>query len=179
MTSFPVTEQPGTEPDLQADLVRGLQLISANNGEQDVSRGLELCLFAAGAGHAQAQYEIGRMYHEGVVIHKSVDMAEMWLVKASMNGYMPATELLDAISQGDTLPPVSFGGIGNDDLASGQADVTSLIGNQETQEKRAQRAAERLKTSQHKRAVRFYIFGGGLLTALAALVGLLKYLSLN
>lgn len=50
-------------------------------------------------GYAQAQYDLGNMYHYGIGIEKDTCKAIMWYKKAAEQNYAPALETLRNISK--------------------------------------------------------------------------------
>lgn len=58
---------------------------------------------AASSGHAEAQYYLATMYHEGLGVERDLVQAHFWAQAARENGYGEAMELLAAL-EGDMSP---------------------------------------------------------------------------
>ena len=57
------------------------------------------CRKAAEQGYAQAQYDLGKMYIDGVGVTRDVNEAKIWLGKSAAQGNAKAAELLKSLQQ--------------------------------------------------------------------------------
>ncbi|OAM88288.1 hypothetical protein AW736_19680 [Termitidicoccus mucosus] len=71
----------------EAMFLKGSLLVGTDGSEQV---GLTLLMEAAKEGNADAQYMIGRMYRDGMVVGRDMDMAAQWLHFAVENGSVRA-----------------------------------------------------------------------------------------
>ena len=67
-----------------------LEQCKVNYSKDNYSEAFKFCSVAAEQGHAEAQYNLGSMYHEGEGVKRDYIKAVEWLQKAAEQGYADA-----------------------------------------------------------------------------------------
>ncbi len=82
-----------------------LAMMSRKAGASGMDRSVALLCRAAGQGHVDAAYQLGRVYLTGIGAPLDPDMGAAWLRRASARGHSGATAMLRTI--GPTMPVMS------------------------------------------------------------------------
>lgn len=69
-------------------------LLMIKNDQAESQDSYKWCLMAAKNGHTYAQYRLGKMYENGVIVERDIEKAVQWYQKASENGLSLAKERL-------------------------------------------------------------------------------------
>ena len=72
---------------------------TGQTGGQDFANAAKWFERAAGAGHTQAQYNLGFLYYEGKGVQQNLKTAFDWINRAAEQGYPKAIKARDAFKQ--------------------------------------------------------------------------------
>ncbi len=64
---------------------------------QDASAALTWFVKAARGKHIMAQYHLGKLYYDGIIVEKNIIQAYAWIGIVAASGYKPAEALRDEI----------------------------------------------------------------------------------
>ncbi len=71
--------------------------LSGNGVAKNIPKGLQLLTQSAKEEYPLAQYDLGILYRDGVIIEQNIQLAYYWTIKALQNNYIPANEILTSL----------------------------------------------------------------------------------